>query len=582
MHTTDTQTHTSAHPPATAAHSGPQAVEEEGISSYASSQTGVAPDMHSYTPFASENSKTSTSPLDHREPDLGHHCGTITDNDDDKPSAAGALPMDLEAAKQQQDASKTDSVTSHNEKIRLVGWEGSDDPNHPHNWSVARRIYLTSLACVVVLASTFTSSISSGVSKSLMEHYGFGEEVAALTISIFVAGYILGPWLWGPLSERIGRRKVFSASLLIYTCWNVGCALAPNTGALLAFRLLAGTAAAAPLSNSGGLIADLWKTRVRGIATGLYACAPFTGPALGPIVSGFIQDSGVNFRWAFWVCAIFSGVCWSLVVLTLPETYAPVLLKHKAQHLRRETGSDLYRAPLEQHAKLTPSTLVRTVLIKPFIMSVQEPMLLASILFMAFLYGVVYLLFEAVPIVFGQGYGFSAGIVGLMFIPFAVGAFGGVLFYIAVLFPRYARMIDRAPDSQVAPEERLPMAMLGAPVLTIGFFWFAWTSDPNINFWAPMLSTALLGFGIFFVFQGLFNFIIDAYTVNAASALAAGVIVRSCFGAAFPLFARQMYSRLGTKWGSSLLGFLALAMTPIPFLLHRYGARLRAMSRNAK
>ncbi|KAI3484648.1 hypothetical protein L1887_52167 [Cichorium endivia] len=537
--------------------------------------------MDSYTPSASESPRAITPP-DQDRSELGRHRDMTTDNDDDKLRAPGALSVDLEAAKQQQDASETAGGRSLDEKARLVDWEGLNDPNHPHNWSVARRVYLTSLACVVVLASTFTSSITSGVSQSLMAHYGFGEEVAALTISIFVAGYILGPWLWGPLSERIGRRTVFSASLLIYTCWNVGCALAPNTGALLTLRFLAGTAAAAPLSNSGGLIADMWKTRVRGIATGLYACAPFTGPALGPIVSGFIQNSGVNFRWAFWVCAIFSGVCWLLVVLTLPETYAPVLLKHKAQRLRRQTRSDLYRAPLEQHAELTPSTLLRTVLIKPFILSVQEPMLLASILFMAFLYGVVYLLFEAVPIVFGHGYGFSAGIVGLMFLPFAVGAFGGVLFYIAFLFPRYARMIDRAPHNQIAPEERLPMAMLGAPVLTIGFFWFAWTSDPNITFWAPMLSTALLGFGIFFVFQGLFNFIIDAYTVNAASALAAGVIVRSCFGAAFPLFARQMYTRLGTKWGSSLLGFLALAMTPIPFLLHRYGARLRAMSRNAK
>lgn len=537
--------------------------------------------------MAMTDTQTHTSPSVSKpaslqvDSELDHH-GRLSVDNNDTVEAATAPPKDLadlEAARQQN--APSDDTHSSSEKPMLVGWEGADDPKHPHNWPMARRVYLTFLACVVVLASTFTSSISSGVSQSLMAHYGFGKEVSALTISVFVAGYILGPWLWGPLSERIGRRRVFTASLLIYTCWNVGCALAPNTGALLALRFLAGTAAAAPLSNSGGLIADLWKTRVRGIATGLYACAPFTGPALAPIVSGFIQNSGTSFRWVFWVCAIFSGVCWMLVMLTLPETFAPVLLKRKAERLRRQTGNTRYRAPLEQ-AKLTPSTLVRTVLLKPLIMSIQEPMLLASILFMAFLYGVVYLLFEALPIVFAEGYGFTAGIVGLMFIPFAIGAFAGVLFYIAVFFPRYSRLIDRAPDGKVDPEERLPMAMLGAPVVTIGFFWFAWTSDPSINFWAPMLSTALLGFGIFLVFQGLFNFIIDAYTMNAASALAAGVIVRSCFGAAFPLVARQLYSRMGTKWGSSLLGFLALAMTPIPFLLYQYGPRLRAMLHSAK
>lgn len=550
----------------------------KGASSYASSQTATTPDVHSYEPSTSGVAEINT-PFDPQS-----DCGLDRDrqaSDLDDEHKAAAAPDDLEVAGHQVASKVADSSLDEKLPPQLVGWEGPDDPDHPHKWSVVLRVYLTFLACVVVLASTFTSSISSGIAESLMKHYSFGKEVAALTISVFVAGYILGPWLWGPLSERIGRRKVFAASLLIYTGWNVGCALAPNTGALLTFRFLAGTAAAAPLSNSGGLIADLWPTRVRGIATGLYACAPFAGPALSPIVSGFIQSSGANFRWAFWVCAIFSGVCWLLVVLTLPETYAPVLLKRKAEQLRRQTGSASYCAPIEQ-AKLTPSTFLRDVLIKPLIMSIQETMLLASILFMAFLYGVVYLLFEALPIVFGEGYGFSAGVVGLMFIPFALGACVGVLFYIVVFFPRYAHKVDNAPGNQVAPEERLPMAMLGAPVLTIGFFWFAWTSDPNISFWAPMLSTALLGFGIFFVFQGLFNFMIDAYTVNAASALAAGVIVRSCFGAAFPLIARQLYARLGTKWGSSLLGFLALAMTPIPFLLYHYGPRLRARSRSAK
>lgn len=467
--------------------------------------------------------------------------------------------------------------------VILVNWNGPNDLSHPHKWKLSVRIFHTFLACWVVLASTFTSSITSGIAQSLKAYYHISDEVTALTISIFVAGYILGPCLWGTLSERVGRRKVFIVSLFLYTCWNIGCALAPNAGSLLALRFLAGTAAAAPLSNSGGLIADLWEVRVRGIATGLYACAPLSGPALSPIVSGFIQNTGTNFRWAFWICAIYSGISWVVVTLMLRETYAPALLAQKAKELRKQTGNPNYIAPLEQ-SSLTVTSFCRTVLLKPLKMSIEEPMLLSSISYLAFLYGVLYLLFEALPIVFGEMYGLSPGIVGLTFLPFAIGAIAGMVFYITTLFPLYSHKLDEARKKGIAihPEERLPLAMLGAPALPIGFFVFAWTSDIRISFWVPMVFTSFLGFGIFFVFQGLFNFIIDVYTVHAASALAAGVILRSVFGAAFPLFARQMYERLGIQWGSSLLGFLALALTPIPYVLYLAGPRLRNKAQSTK
>jgi hypothetical protein len=57
-----------------------------------------------------------------------------------------------------------------------------------------------------------------------------------------------------------------------------------------------------------------------------------------------------------------------------------------------------------------------------------------------------------------------------------------------------------------------------------------------------------------------FNYIIDVYLWAAASALAGATVARSACGAAFPLFATQMYAKLGTQWASSLLGFLALLM----------------------
>lgn len=149
------------------------------------------------------------------------------------------------------------------------------------------------------------------------------------------------------MSEIIGRRPTFIGPFIAYVGFQIGCALSKNTGSILVFRFLSGTFAAAPLTNSGALIADVWEAEMRGRAMVVFGLSPFAGPSLGPIVSGFIEVSGTSWRWVYWVCTIFAGVCLILVVFTLPETYAPTILARKAKKLRKETGDDRWYAPSE-------------------------------------------------------------------------------------------------------------------------------------------------------------------------------------------------------------------------------------------
>lgn len=233
--------------------------------------------------------------------------------------------------------------------------------------------------------------------------------------------------------------------------------------------------------------------------------APFAGPALGPIVGGFIYVSGTDWRWLFWVCTIFSGVCFLLTALTLPETFAPMIMKKKAKRIRKETGDNRYMAPADM-VKLDARGLFKATFFKPFAMLVQEPMLLAITVYMSFIYGVLYLLFEAYPIVFQEGHGFNAGIQGLMFLPFFLGGVVAVALYMLLINPIYVRKVEKLEKGQrVPPEERMYVVMIAAPAIVIALFWFAWTSYPSISFWSPMLAGALLGFGLLYVFLGLFN-----------------------------------------------------------------------------
>ncbi|KAG1841538.1 MFS general substrate transporter [Suillus subalutaceus] len=483
-----------------------------------------------------------------------------------------------------------------------------DDKENPKNWSRRRRWYLTYFAGLLGFNATFASSAPSGIATQLMAQFKLSEEVAALTISLFVAGYCVGPLFWGPLSEQVGQlsswnkifltRVIFLVTFPVYVCFQVGCALSKNTASIIVFRLLGGLFAAAPLTNSGALISDIWDAKTRGKALALFTLAPFVGPALGPLVGGYIAQSGTPWPWLFWVLTIFAAVCFVLIYFTLPETYAPIVLLHRAKQLRLETGDERYHAPLELVQQKQLHKRLEDSLARPFKILICEPMLIAVTAYMSFVYGCVYLLFEAYPVVFTGGHTFSAryfatfrtqivfifalGDLGLTYLPLVAGSILGVFGYLLIFHPQYEAAMDRHKAGLVSPEIRLNLAMSGAPLFAITFFWFGWTSYPSISYWAPMMAGALMGLSSIWIFvRTFFHFCIDVYLIAAASALAANTVFRSAAGAVFPLFASQMYTALDPRWASTLLGCIACMMIPIPIVLKRYGPTLRARSRFA-
>lgn len=356
------------------------------------------------------------------------------------------------------------------------------------------------------------------------------------------------------------------------TVFNIGAANAKNIQTLLIMRFFAGAFGSSPLTNAGGVIADMFEAEQRGIAMSLFASAPFLGPVLGPIVGGFVGQT-VGWRWIEGVMAIFTGVLWIVGTLAIPETYPPVLLRRRAQRLSKMTGK-VYKSQLDiDQGGVRFKHVFKTALSRPWLLLFREPIVLLLTLYMAICYATLYLLFTAFPIVYQQGRGWSAGIGGLAFLGIAVGMVFAVIYSI-VDNKRYVR-ISREHDGFAPPESRLPPAMVGAVALVIGLFWFAWTDSPSVHYMASISAGVPFGFGLVLIFLSIFNYLIDSYVIFAASVLAANSVLRSLFGAAFPLFTPQMYDNLGLHWAASIPGFLALACLPFPFLFYKYGARLR-------
>jgi len=329
------------------------------------------------------------------------------------------------------------------------------------------------------------------------------------------------------------------------------------------------------------VIADIWDPIGRGLATSLFITSVFLGPVFGPLVSGFVVESSLGWRWVFWVMMIFAGSCTAIVLLLFPETFGPVLLQKKARKLRK-AEPEKNRETYAEHEKLdwTFSGVVHRTIYRPFIMLYKEPILVLITIYISVIYGVLYGLFEMFPIIFIEKRGFTISQNGLVFIAVGIGSsLGGAL---NVLFWSHYPGLIKKWKNFPPPEERLYGAMLAGPSFVIGIFWLGWTGQyPSVPWYVPAIGSILIGMSVSLIFVSLLAYLIDTYLIYNSSAFAANTIFRSAVAGAFPLFTTQMVTRLGVNWACTLLGIIGIIMTPCPFLFYKFGSRIRTRSKFA-
>ncbi|KAJ5375182.1 hypothetical protein N7517_007188 [Penicillium concentricum] len=476
-----------------------------------------------------------------------------------------------------------ETAVPNDDAAYTVGWE-ENDPMNPRNMSKARRWLVVIIISMGSLCVTCASSMYTTTYAQLMREFGCSQEVATLGLSFFIWGLGIGPLFLSPLSEFYGRRNIYIVSFSLFLVWLIPSAVAKNTQTMLISRFFNGLSGSAFLSVAGGTVGDMFDRHELAFPMMLYTASPFVGPEVGPLVGGFI-NAFTTWRWTFYVLLIWTGMLLISIILLVPETYHPVLLRRKAQKLRQETGDIRWKAPIEKLQRSVAQTVLRSMY-RPVLLLTLEPMCLCLCIFSAILLGILYLFFGAFQLVFDEVYGLVIWQRGLCFL----GMFVGMV--IAILtdpiwrrnYVRLERNHEKATNKvdDFQPEWRLPPAILGGPLVTIGLFIFAWTVYPNVHWIAPIIGSAVFGAGTILVYSGIFTFLVDAYPTFAASALAANSFTRSSFGGIFPLFGIQMYNNLGFHWATSLLAFLTLVMTPFPYLFFRYGSWIRSKSRFAK
>ncbi|KAF7356179.1 MFS polyamine transporter [Mycena venus] len=470
----------------------------------------------------------------------------------------------------------------------VVDWEGPDDPLNPKNWNRKKKWAATLIVSAFALLTPVASSMITPASPQVALQFGIISDVTiALITSIFILGYIVGPLFLGPLSEIFGRNRVIQGANLWFMVWNLACGFAQNSGQLLAFRLLAGLGGSAPLAIAAAVIGDIWAAEERGQALAIYSLAPLLGPVAGPLCGAFVAER-ITWRWVFWSTTILTTIIQILGVFYLRESYAPFILERKANRIRRSLDAEKGPVPNVRskfaNEDRTWQRIMKIALTRPFILFCHEPIVQLLGVYMAFVYGIFYLFVTSMPLMFQGIYGESVSISGLNYLALGIGVTGAS--QINAQFMDYIFKYLKDKNGGVKePEYRIPSMVPGTIALPVGLLITGWAVQARVHWIVADIyqGITLVGAGIIVTFQAMQIYVVDAFPLYAASALAAVSFLRSLCGFGFPLFAPAMYMKLGYGKGDTILAVIGIVIgCPAPWLFWRYGKQIRMKSKYVK
>ncbi|PLB44303.1 synaptic vesicle transporter [Aspergillus steynii IBT 23096] len=507
--------------------------------------------------------------------------GQISNSNEEKLGDATDMGRsDLEQGHHCPNKNVPDSAEAARDEAFLVTFR-PDDPENPLNWSKSLKWGVTAAVSGTGFVRIMVSTMMAPAIDTMAKELNMSITESTMALSVYLLATAFGPLIIGPLSEVYGRKPIFHITNVWFLAWNLACGFVHSKGLLISARLLAGFGASAVYSLGYGVLGDVWSPEQRGRSLSLYLLIPLTGSAVGPIVSGFIVKYS-TWRWMFWSTAILQVVLEVSSCLLFHESYAPLLLRRRAEKLRKDTGDPRYHAEVETH-EFGRSTLwqLSHSLSRPLRLLAFHPIIQMQAILEGIDYGLLYFALSSFSSLHVSAYRESIEISGLHYIAICVGTISGSQLCGPLMDYVYRRLTSNTGETQV-PELRIPLLLPGVFFTPIGFLLYGWAAQYYLFWLVVDIGAALLSLGMQIFDTTLHAYVMDAYLEHVSSASAATQVLRSLLAFAFPLFSNSLYDSLGYGWGNSLLAFLSIGIAlPATGILWRYGANLRSRQQSS-
>lgn len=308
--------------------------------------------------------------------------------------------------------------------IAQIDWDGPEDPENPKHWSFMRKWIAVTLVSLISFTTTAASSSVAPALPQIASDLRITSTVnQAMVFAIYGLGFVVGALPYGPLSELYGRVPVMHASFAIFLAFNIASGFAQTYGQLLVFRLLSGIGGSAPNTIGGGLVSDCFNAEDIGRGSAFYGLAPRLGPAIGPLLGGFIVQN-LDWRWSFYITSMFAGALFVSALFFLQETRPSIRLKRKAIKLRKKTGNENLHTQDWPRQESDWQHLAEG-LKRPFVFLGTHYIVQYLALYQFFLAGTLYLILSTYHRLFTEDYHESVQISGLNYISIGLGLIVG-------------------------------------------------------------------------------------------------------------------------------------------------------------
>ncbi|KAJ5504092.1 Major facilitator superfamily domain general substrate transporter [Penicillium fimorum] len=412
--------------------------------------------------------------------------------------------------------------------------------------------------------------------------------ITNLSIALYMLAMSIFPLWWSSFSERLGRRTVYLASFTLFVVFNCLCAVSNSIAMLIVMRMLSGGAAASVQAVGAGTIADIWESRERGRAMGIFYLGPLCGPLFAPIIGGLLAQRW-GWRSTMWFLSAFGALTLIFIMFALPET----LMAQKPVLAELEVDDDpalnrpLSRVSSQQVVRSTARWLktMKIIFIDPLkiILYLRFLPVLLTVYYASIAFGSLYVLNISVEHTFAEApYNFSTIIVGLLYIPNSLGymvtsVFGGK--WMDSIMQREAKKANRYDEKGrlvLRPEDRMrENAWLGAFMYPAALIWYGWAAEKGVFWLVPMIANFFFGMGSMLIFSMVTTMLTEFMPKRSSEGVALNNFMRNIFSCIGSVVTAPIIGAIGNGWLFTILGLVSFASSSVIFLMRVNGPKWR-------